>query len=54
MDQYSPLEIARFVPAITFRRSPCECMKVFFVKFFRNSNKFYERNVICSAVFEIE
>ena len=34
MEQYCPLGIARFVPAITFRRSPSRCTKVFFRKIF--------------------
>ena len=34
MGRYCPLGIARFVPAITFRRSPSGCTKVFFRKIF--------------------
>ena len=34
MERYCPLGIARFVPAITFRRSPRGCTKVFFRKIF--------------------
>ena len=34
MERYCPLGIAHFVPAITFRRSPCGCSKVFFRKIF--------------------
>ena len=34
MERYCPLGIARFVPAITFRRSPSGCTKVFFLKIF--------------------
>ena len=34
MERYCPLGIARFVPAITFRRSPSGCTKVFFRKTF--------------------
>ena len=31
---YCPLGIARFIPAITFHRSPSGCTKVFFLKIF--------------------
>ena len=34
MERYCPLGIARFVPAITFCRSPSGCTKVFFRKIF--------------------
>ena len=34
MEQYCPFGIARFVPAIKFRRSPSGCTKVFFRKIF--------------------
>lgn len=50
MGQYCPLRIARFAPAIKFRRSPSRCTKVFFCKIFSVAIK----KIFCDFSVEIE